>query len=229
MPETLDEFKNSFAYGSRSDLMFKFLRSFSADEAGQFFQSLLRKIGESIDDGDFDRVVQHVYESQVRGYQPKPGADVRWKYADGPFTPLKKPLSESRVALLSSGGHFVDGHDPEPLDARNMAQEEAERRIGEFLRSEPVLTEIPVDTPPEMLRVRHGGYDVRGALADHNVVLPLDAMKEAEVAGAIGIFHPIAYTFVGAAAQLPLLKKVAPGWAEKLHDEHIDTLVMVPV
>ena len=101
--ESLEEFKNSFSYGSRSDLLFKFLKSMTPEEAGGFFQSLLRKIGQSIDDGDLERIIQHVYESQVEGYRPRPGASTPFEYDDGPFQPLRKPLAESTVALLSAG------------------------------------------------------------------------------------------------------------------------------
>ena len=43
-------------------------------------------------------------------------------------------------------------------------------RIMEFLKAPPQLSAIPTDTPATALRVRHGGYDVRAAQADANVV-----------------------------------------------------------
>ena len=39
--ETFAEIKNSFSYGKRSDMNFKFLKSLSEEDAGQFFQELL--------------------------------------------------------------------------------------------------------------------------------------------------------------------------------------------
>ena len=39
--ETFEEFKNSFSYASRSDMNFKFLKSLSEQEAGDFFQDLI--------------------------------------------------------------------------------------------------------------------------------------------------------------------------------------------
>ena len=56
-----------------------------------------------------------------------------------------------------------------------MTQEEASDRIGEFLKAEPSLSAIPFETPEENLRVRHGGYDIRSAQADPNVVFPITA------------------------------------------------------
>ncbi|MFK7800948.1 MAG: hypothetical protein AB8G95_04905, partial [Anaerolineae bacterium] len=57
--ESLEEFKNSFSYGSRPDLNFKFLASFSEEEAGDFFQELLNKLGDTINDGDATRLIDH--------------------------------------------------------------------------------------------------------------------------------------------------------------------------
>ncbi len=65
LPESFEEFKNSFAYGSRTDLNFKFLKALSNEEAAQFFQDLLWKLGDSFDDGQFDRLVEHVRQGQI--------------------------------------------------------------------------------------------------------------------------------------------------------------------
>ena len=43
--ESFEAFKNSFSYGSRSDLNFKFFKALSEEEAGQFFQGLLTLVG----------------------------------------------------------------------------------------------------------------------------------------------------------------------------------------
>ncbi|NOY57689.1 MAG: hypothetical protein GXO75_01990 [Calditrichaeota bacterium] len=64
--ESLEEFKNSFAYGSRTNLKFKFLAEFSDEEAGRFFQGLLWKLGDVFDEGQFGRVMEYVYEWQAR-------------------------------------------------------------------------------------------------------------------------------------------------------------------
>tara|TARA_Y100001934_G_scaffold218651_2_gene259915 strand:- start:5458 stop:5586 length:129 start_codon:yes stop_codon:yes gene_type:complete len=39
--ETFDDFRSSFSYGSRSDLLFKFLKSGSEQLADEFLQELL--------------------------------------------------------------------------------------------------------------------------------------------------------------------------------------------
>jgi hypothetical protein len=177
--ETLEQFKSSFAYGTRTDLLFKFLKDLSSEEAAEFLQGLLTKVGESADDGEVARLLDHVYAWQVHAHAPREeeARGGSWAYEDTPFAPLAKPLSDARVALFTSSGHFVAGDDPEPFGVSNMSQGESIARIQDFLRSKPQLSVIPADTPEGRLRVRHPGYDSRGALADPNVAFPLERMR----------------------------------------------------
>jgi D-proline reductase (dithiol) PrdB len=223
--ETFAQFADSFAYGSRTDLNFKYLARLPPEEAARFFQELLWKVAAAYDDGNFERVMHHLYAWQVRGYAAVKG----WTYEDGPFTPLGKPLAQARLALLTSSGHFVAEDDPRPFGIENMTQEEAMARIDDFLRTDPQLSEIPVDTPKEQLRVRHGGYDIRSALADPNVVFPLEHLRDLQGEGSIGDLALMAYSFVGACAQTPLVKRVAPRWVEILRQQQIDAVLLVPV
>lgn len=222
--ESFEQFKKSFSYGSRNDLSFKFLANLSDEEGARFIQELFRKLGDSYDDGNFGRIREHIVQGQVQGYSSK----VEWTYPEGPFQPLRKPLSQARLVLLTSSGHFVEGDDPEPLGAKNMTQEEAVRRVKEFLKEEPKLSAIPIETPRERLRVRHGGYDLRGALRDPNVVFPLERLREMQKEGTIGELAPQAYSFVGACAQNRLLKQAGPQWVARLKQQSVDAALLVP-
>jgi len=224
-PETFEDFKTSFSYGSRSDMNFKFLKALTAEEAGDFFQGLLWKLGDLNNGGNIEVVIGHIFEWQVKAYSAKS----RWEYSDAPFTPLGKPLSESKIGLLTTSGHFVDGDDPEPFGVKNMSVAEAQARISEFLKTEPVLSTIPLNTPRENLRLRHGGYDNRAALEDYNTVLPLDRLEELEQAGLIGQPLENVYSFVGACAQTPLVSETAPQWAEMLRAQGVEGMLLVPV
>jgi D-proline reductase (dithiol) PrdB len=224
--ESLEAFKDSFtSTGSRSDLNFKFLKNLSIQEAGDFFQDLLHKVGQSINDGDLHRILEHVYTSQVKAYD----RDGKWEYDRAPFAPLNKPLSRARLALITSSGHFVEGMDPEPFGVKGMTQAEAVRRIGDFLKTKPDLSVIPIDTPLENLRVRHGGYDISGAQMDPNVAFPLWRLRELEQEGIFGELHREAYSFVGAAAQLQILNHAGPQWVERLRERSIDAALMIPL
>ena len=225
-PESFEEFKKSFSYGTRTDLNFKFLAKLSDDQGAQFFQDLLSKIGTAFDDGNFTQIVEHVCKWQEKAYSSE---DKKFTYDDGPFTPFQKNLSESRLALITSTGHFVEGNDPEPLGTNNMAQQEAIERIMEFIKEAPQLSTIPVDTPEETLRVRHGGYDIHGVQADPNVAFPLSRLLELEHEGVIGRLTRQAYSFVGACSQKRLLKQTGPQWIEIFKQQPIDAALLVPV
>jgi len=227
--ETFRDFKDSFFYGTRTDLLFKALADLRTERAAEFFRRLLQEIGNSFDTGQWQEIINLVYEMQIEGYGHEGRERGAWSYETAPFARLPRPLSESTVALLSSGGHFVDGDDPSPFGVEDMSQETAVSRIRDFLRAEPELAEIPVDTPARRLHVRHPGYDVRGAARDPEVVLPIGALRKAETDGRIGRLHPTAFSFVGAAAQVPLRDRVAPGWAGRFRDAGIEAVLMVPV
>ncbi len=223
--ESFEDFKNSFAYGSRTDHNFKFLEALSDQDASRFFQDLLWKISDSYDDGDFNRLIEHVFVWQMKAYD----GHGRWTYEEGPFTALKKPISVSSIGLVTSSGHFVEGQDPEPFGVKGMTSEEASARIVDFFKVEPELSVIPMDTPAENLHVLHGGYDIRSAQADPNVVLPLERLRELSDEGVIGELSPQAFSFIGTTSQRRLLKLVSSEWAERIQGQGVDGVILVPV
>lgn len=229
--ETIQELRNSFKYSSRSNLNLKFLSDLDDGEFGDMLEELFAATSATIDDGDAGRVTDVLYRWQIQAYTGHLGdpADFPHRHEDTPLAALPKPLAESRVALITSSGHFVDGDDPEPFGVVGMTQEQAEARIGEFIRAAPTLSSIPVDTSPEDLRVRHGGYPVASAAADHQVALPLGHLKSLAADGLIGELAPNAYSFVGAAAQGRIRKETGPAWAQQMIDEHVDAVLLVPV
>ena len=131
------------------------------------------------------------------------------------------------LGLLTSGGHFVE--DPEPFGVKGMSQAEAVDRIQEFLRVAPDLSEISTATDDADLRVRHGGYDTRGAETDPGVNFPLAVLRELEGEGVIGELADTAYSFVGATAQGRLINETAPEWARLLEGRGVEAVLLVPV
>lgn len=223
--ESFEEFKKSFSYGSRTDLNFKFLKSLNDEDAADFFQTFLWKVGDCLNDGRWGRLYEHVRSWQKRVYD-KSG---KFTYEQGPFTPFSRPLEDAELTLISSSGHYAQGMDPAPFGVEDMPQEEAVRRIDDFLKAEPELAVIPADMPSERLRVRHGGYDVRAARLDANSVFPLKILQELADGGFIGSVHAEAYSFIGACAQLRLLNKAGPLWVERLQNRGVQAVLLVPV
>ena len=226
---TLKDFADSFFYGTRSNLDFKFLADLSGIEAADFFEGLLGELSRTINDGDAARLVDLARSWQRRAYGAHLDSKAAFAYDDVPFSILATPLAKARVALVTSSGHFVADDDPKPFGVEHMTQTEAEARIGEFLRAAPTLSHIPVDTPADRLPVRHGGYPVDTALIDHNVTFPLRAMRELHEEGVIGELAADAYSFVGATSQLKLRERVAPLWADELRAAQVDAVLLVPV
>jgi glycine/sarcosine/betaine reductase selenoprotein B len=225
--ETFEEFRRSLNYGTRADLLFKVLGgpNLGDGEVAEFFRGLLELLGDAFDTGDYETIRGYCFRWQVKGYTPREGTPPQFKYDSAPWTALAKPLNQARLALISTGGVFVEGHDP--LGPNGPTQQEAVLRIQEFLRGDPALATIPRDTPAPRLRVRHPGYDIRGALRDHNVVFPLDHLKALEEEGVIGELANEAYSFVGATSQIRLLKEHAPRWAGHLKDKEVDAALLV--
>jgi hypothetical protein len=217
-PETFEQFKASFRYGSRSNLAFKFLASLPDAVPAEFFRELLEVLGEVVDTGEHDRVRDLAFAWQVRAYE----GEAKFRYDDGPFARVNKPLDELAVALLSAGGAYLEDNDP----AGGQTQAEAEARIKEHLRADPVLVEIPHDTPSSDVRIRHPGYDVRGAQRDVNAVFPLDVLRDVVADGVVRAASQH-YGFVGACSQLSLRKTIAPAWAERLAADDVDACLLV--
>jgi hypothetical protein len=229
--ETIAELRTSFGYGSRSNLNFKFLRDLGDAEFGDMVEELFDAVAGAADTNDASGVVDVAYRWQVQAYKNHLGDpnDFRYAYDDVPFTPMAKPLADSRLILFTSSGHFVEGHDPEPLGVKDMTQAEAESRIKESMKESPTLSRIPIDTPPDRIRVRHGGYPVQAVLADHQVVLPLGHLQDMVAEGSIGELVEDAYSFVGAAPQGLMRGKVGKEWADMARDVCADAALLVPI
>jgi len=225
--ETFEEFRQSFNYGTRTDLLFKVLggRNLSDRDVAEFFRGLLEKLGDAFDTGDYEAVRAYCYRWQVKGYAPREGTTPQFQYDTAPWAPLAKPLNQVRLTLISTGGLFVEGLDP--FGPSGLTQEEAVLRIQEFLRGDPALATIPRYTPTHLLRVRHPGYDIRGAQRDHNVMFPIDHLEALEVEGVIGRLADEMYSFVGATSQLRLLTEHAPRWARHLRAQGVDAALLV--
>jgi len=201
----------------------------SDDDAAEFFRTLLRRIGDAYDTGDVLPLIDAAYSAQVAGYAPSPSSPpAKFVYEDGPFAPVTVPVAEATLGMFTTSGHFLEGDDPEPFGEPALTQDQAEARVGEFLSSPPALSEIPSDTPIDQLRVRHAGYDTRAAMADPNVTFPIDRLRELTAEGRIGELAPTFFSFPGVTAHGHLRKEL-PGWIERIEDQGIDVMLLVPV
>lgn len=128
-----------------------------------------------------------------------------------PFTPLAKPLAESRVGLIASGGIYQLG------------------QTAFHFKDDTSFRAINVDTPPEKLRISHFAYDTADAIADVNVVFPYQTLKDLARLGRIGSLSRLAYTFMGGIYSARKVRDLlAPAVAERLVRDEVDVAIMVP-
>jgi Glycine/sarcosine/betaine reductase selenoprotein B (GRDB) len=83
-------------------------------------------------------------------------------------TPLRKPLSECKVVLLTTGGVHMRGD-----KAFN-------------LNSDSTFRVIPRNAQPDDLAISHQAYDRTDALKDINLVFPIERLRELEAKHVIG-------------------------------------------
>lgn len=127
-----------------------------------------------------------------------------------PFTPLTKPPSQCKVALISSGGMMY-------RDQPRFHREDASYRC------------IPKNARREDLSVWHFGYPTRDAQLDPNCVLPLEAMRELETAREIGALVDPVFSFMGGIYSARKVRdELAPQILDELRRAHADAFFLVP-
>ena len=134
-----------------------------------------------------------------------------------PWAPLRRPLSESRVALVSSAGLTAQGDTP--FASRTRGGDTTFRHIaaGTGLRD---LAETHRST----------SWDRTGFDADPNVVLPLDRLDELVADGHIGEVAPRHLSLMGSiTAPNRLVRHSAPEAAASLVADQVDVALLVPV
>ena len=126
---------------------------------------------------------------------------------------LEKPLSGSRLALVTSGGFVPPGG--EPFNTGKLG--------------DSTFREIPVDTDLNRLEIYHPHYDHELPRRDINVLFPIPLCRELAEEGAIGSLAATHYSFMG---YVPVTRKLetvyAPRLVERLEAEQVDVVLLVP-
>lgn len=137
-----------------------------------------------------------------------------------PWTPLRKPLGESRVALISSAG--VALKTDRPFD------EEGERRNPWW--SDPSYRIVPRGTRTGDVRLHHLHIERSYGESDLDCVLPLTRLEELVAAGEIGEAAPSHYSFMGYLLRpQEFLRTAVPAIIRRLRAEAVDAVLLVPV
>ena len=167
---------------------------------------------------DYDSPVP--YMKRTRDYYTAIGyaTPYRWAhYLDAPFTPLKKALSQSRVALVTTAAPYQpDKGDQGPGAAYNGS--------AKFYTVYSGDTSLDHD-----LRISHIGYDrIHTTATDSGTWFPLAALRRAASAGRI---REIAPRFHGAPTNRShrvTIETDAPEMLARLREDQADAAIVVP-
>jgi D-proline reductase (dithiol) PrdB len=156
-----------------------------------------------------DGVTRRLIQTWIKMEEPRPI----------PWTSLSRPLSECKVALLSSGGIALK--DDEPFD------QEGERRNPWW--GDPSHRIIPKAASEKDLEIYHLHIDPAFARRDINCLLPIQRLNELGESGEIGEAAESHYSIMG---YLPkpdeMLEKSVPAIIQRLKDEQVDVLILIP-
>jgi D-proline reductase (dithiol) PrdB len=152
------------------------------------------------------------YIEQVRKiYADQP--PYQWsRYEDSPWAVVTKPVSRSRIALLSSSGLYHQSQPP-----------------FNNVKNDLTWRELPKTVNVRELRISHYSKNAK-AVTDVNTVFPIERFRELETRGVIGELASPAFTFMGRIfSRTQLLKEMAPALASRLKAMMVDAAFLVPV
>ncbi len=139
------------------------------------------------------------------------------EHDDTPWQPMRKPLSESRVALVTSAGLHV--RDDKPFITELNGGGDSSYRV------------LPRCTPAADIIQSHVsiGFDHTGIYRDINVTYPIDRLEELRDRGVIGSLADNYYSFMGAIRDgSKLASETGPEVARQMLDEGVEVVFLTP-
>jgi len=134
-----------------------------------------------------------------------------------PCARLAKPLSQARVALVTTAG----------LRTPEQADFDASIKMGDSS-----FREIPntVETDSLIESHRSHAFDHSGIQADRNLALPLDRFRELVARGQVGELNHRHFSFMGSiVGPRRLIGESAPQVARLLLEDKVDAAFLTPV
>jgi len=138
---------------------------------------------------------------------------------DIPWTPLKKPVSETTFTLMTSAGISLTT-DP-PFDV--------EREKREPAWGDPSSRQIPTSAGETDIAVNHLHINTEYIKQDINVILPLHRFDEFEKEGLIGSLAANCYSYYGFQPDpAELLTHTMPQVADQMRAENVEAVLLTP-
>lgn len=140
--------------------------------------------------------------------------------AKTPWAPMRRPLADCRVTLVSTAGVFLKGD--------RSFDYERERREGTW--GDPTHREIPRTAGQDDAFYSHLHVDTSFMAEDRNVAWPVDVFLDFEREGRIGALADTLYSIMGYIPNFnPLVKRTAPLMIEKMKAEGVEAAFLYPV
>jgi D-proline reductase (dithiol) PrdB len=125
---------------------------------------------------------------------------------------MKKPLSESKLALVTTAGLQVRGDTP-------------------FTNNDQSYRVIPANTPARDIMQSHTsiGFDRTAFMRDINVSFPVNRLNELAARGVIGSLSSNFYSFMGALRNpSTIVEETGPAVAKLLLEEGVEAIFLTP-
>jgi D-proline reductase (dithiol) PrdB len=144
-------------------------------------------------------------------------------YEGIPWTPLEKPVRDSRFGLVTSAGLYDKGND-KPFDL--------ERELSEPTWGDPTARMIQRSIPRSQIGISHLHLNTQPILDDPNIVLPLDRFEEFLDQGKIGALADTHFSLMGYQGFPPdpstWREQTGPQIADHFKSEGVDCVLLTP-
>lgn len=160
------------------------------------------------------------WRERYNSWAPKPNASDNLKgypfveNSRAPFTPARRAITMTNLAVIVSAGAYLDGTDPFDTNAPR----------GNF-----ELREIPADIDLKDLRFAARGYEPAFVQQDANVQVPLDRLREFAINRIIGQVAPAFWSFSGFIPDAAtFVEQTIPQLLERLTRYDVQAALLIP-
>lgn len=133
-----------------------------------------------------------------------------------PWTPLQKPLSQCKIALITTGGVHLKDDLPFNMEDKN---------------GDPTYRKIPSVAQQKDLSITHNYYNHVDADQDINLIFPLDVLRDIQIENLVGEIADVCYSFMGHIDKQhlnTLVEETSIEVAKNMKKEKVDIALLVP-
>ena len=135
-----------------------------------------------------------------------------FEHDHAPFDRPRKPLRESRVALVTTAGVHLRGDRP-------------------FASSDQTFRVIPSSSPARAIVQSHSsiGFDRTAFMRDVNISFPIERLRELEARGEIGSLATDCFSFMGGSRAPRIIEhETGPEVARRLLADGVEIVLLTP-